>query len=222
MTEPIDWEEEEDRIAPRFLAAGDPTGWFEELYAGGESGRLTMPFSRRDPHPLLAEWAEARGLAGAGRRALIVGCGLGADAEYIAGRGFRTTAFDISEAAVRIARRRHEGSPVDYAVANLLDPPPGWARSFDLVVEIFTVQALPDPPRRQAIANVGSLVGNGGTLIVIASIHGDSKTGEPPPWPLTREEIEAFGTGGVRPVLIEVAELPGTVDARRWRAEFER
>lgn len=221
MTEPIDWEEEEDRIAPRFLAADDPTGWFEELYAGGESGRITMPFSRTEPHPLLTEWAGRR-LAGAGGRAVIVGCGLGADAEYIAGRSFRTTAFDISEAAVRIAQRRHEGSPVDYVVGNLLDPPREWLGAFDLVVEIFTVQALPDPPRRQAIRNVSRLVAAEGTLIVIASIHGDSKTGEPPPWPLTRAEIDAFATGGLTPVAIDIAELPGGVDQRRWRAEFQR
>ena len=215
MTEPIDWEEEEDRIAPRFLAAGDPTGWFEELYAGGESGRLTMPFSRRDPHPLLAEWAEARGLAGAGRRALIVGCGLGADAEYIAGRGFRTTAFDISEAAVRIARRRHEGSPVDYAVANLLDPPPGWARSFDLVVEIFTVQALPESVREKATAAVASLLAPGGTLFVVMMSREEGTVADGPPWVFTRSQMDGFAVDGVKAVSIEGQD-------GRWIGEFTR
>lgn len=30
---PIDWEEGEGRLAPRALAAGDATGWFDQLYA---------------------------------------------------------------------------------------------------------------------------------------------------------------------------------------------
>jgi SAM-dependent methyltransferase len=218
----IEWEEEEDRVAPRYLAAGDPTGWFEELYAAGEDGRITMPFDREHPHPLLVEWAERRNLAGDGRRALVVGCGLGADAEYVADRGFDTTGFDISEAAVRIAQRRHPGSPVHYLVADLLDPPREWLHSFDLVVEIITVQALPDPPRRQAITNVSRLVGTNGTLFVVAAIDGDGEPFEPPPWPLRRDEIDAFATDGITPVHVEIATVPGTTGDRRWRAEFER
>ncbi len=36
----IGWEEEEERLAFQALAAGDATGWFEELYAAGASGRV--------------------------------------------------------------------------------------------------------------------------------------------------------------------------------------
>jgi len=117
---PIDWEEEEDRVASKYLAAGDPTGWFEELYAAGKSGRITMPFDRKQPHPLLVEWAEQHRLKGAGKNAIVVGCGLGADAEYIASRAFQTTAFDISESAIQLARERHPQSRVDYLAADLL------------------------------------------------------------------------------------------------------
>jgi SAM-dependent methyltransferase len=220
--EPIDCDDEEARIAPRFLAAGDPTGWFEELYAAGESGRITMPWSRREPHALLVDWAETGNLTGDGRRAIVVGCGLGADAEYIAGRGFQTIGFDISEAAVRIARHRHPASAVQYVQADLLEPLHHWLCGFDLVVEIITVQALPDPPRGQAIANVSRLVGTAGTLLVIAAVHDDDGMEPPPPWPLRREEIEAFAGDGLTPVRIEIRTMPGTANEQRWRAEFQR
>ena len=36
--ESIGWEEEADRLASRALAAGDATGWFEQLYAAGAVG----------------------------------------------------------------------------------------------------------------------------------------------------------------------------------------
>ena len=54
-----------------------------------------MPWDRRLPHWALATWAEARGLDGNGWCAIVVGCGLGADAPYLADLGFDTTAFDL-------------------------------------------------------------------------------------------------------------------------------
>ena len=97
------------------------------------------------------EWVEARRPDGAGRRAIVVGSGLGDDAELVAGLGYATVAFDIAPTAVRTAQERFPGSAVEYRTADLLDPPPGWPGAFDLVVECITVQSLPDPPRREAI-----------------------------------------------------------------------
>jgi hypothetical protein len=60
------------------------------------------------------------------------------------------------------------------------------------------VQAFPDPPRRQAIVNVGRLVAPGGTLLAIAARHtADANTGPGLPWPLRREEVETFATDGL-------------------------
>jgi SAM-dependent methyltransferase len=220
---PDDWHDEGGRLAARSLADGDPTGWFDRLYAAGDSGRVGMPWSRIEPDPLLVGWAQARDLAGEGRRAIVVGSGLGADAEYIASLGFETVAFDISETAIRIARERFPGSAVAYETADLLDPPEQWLRAFDLVVEIITVQALPDPPRRQAIVNVGRLVAPRGTLLVVAAIHDEQAAdGAGPPWPLTRDEIEAFGTDGLRITEVEMVSPTGGSTDLRWRAQLER
>lgn len=38
-----DWEQHADRLAARALAAGDPTGWFEQLYAAGRAGAVAVP-----------------------------------------------------------------------------------------------------------------------------------------------------------------------------------
>ena len=213
-------EEQAGRLAAESLAAGDPTGWFERLYAAAEDGEAVVPWARRAPRPMLVEWAQARGLDGEGRRALVVGSGLGDDAEYVAGLGFDTVAFDVAASAVRAAQRRFPDSKVRYVAADLLDPPVAWREAFDLVVESLTVQSLPDPPRRAAIARVADLVAPGGTLLVIASgreaAHGPVQG---PPWPLTRAEIDAFATGGLRPVRIEHIPDAGEL---RWRAEFAR
>ena len=142
-----DWDQRAGELYPAAIADGDPTAWFDRLYAAGEAGEVSMPWERDDPHPLLREWAERHDVRGEGRRAVVVGCGLGADAEYLARLGFETTGFDVAATAVRLAAERHPGTPVDYRVADLLDLPADWRHAFDLVVEIFTIQALPDPPR---------------------------------------------------------------------------
>jgi SAM-dependent methyltransferase len=206
------------QLAAGSSAAGDPLGWFEPLYAAAGRGEAVVPWDRGAAHPLLVTWAQAHQLSGGAGRALVVGCGPGYDAEYVAGLGFDTVAFDIAASAVRAAQERFPGSQVQYRTADLLDPPADWREAFDLVVESYTVQALPDPPRRDAITSVGRMVGPGGTLIVIALARGEHEDpGQGPPWPLTRAEIEAFAVPGVQPVRIEEVRDP-TV-APRWRAE---
>jgi SAM-dependent methyltransferase len=211
------------QMAAESLAADDPTGWFERLYSAAAAGQTQVPWDRGEPSRFLVEWASRQHLSGAGRRAIVVGCGLGDDAEYISGLGFATTAFDISATAVRTARRRHPGSAVRYDTANLLSLPAGWLESFDLVVESLTLQAMPDPPRARAIASVGRLVAPGGTLVAIARAREPGEPfDDPPPWALTRAEIDALAAPGLRPVRIEDMREAGPPPARRWRAEFTR
>jgi SAM-dependent methyltransferase len=155
---PADWEKEEERLASASLAADDPTGWFDQLYAAGASGQVQMPWGRIEPHALLTGWVQDRNLTGGGRRAVVVGCGLGARAQYLASLGFDTIGFDISETAIRLASQRFPASKVCYITADVLDLPARWVHGFDVVVEIITVQAMPDPPRRQAITDLGRLV----------------------------------------------------------------
>ena len=175
-----------------------------------------MPWDAEAPQQLLLDWTRERGLRGEGRSAVVVGCGLGRDAELIGSLGFHTIAFDVSVTAIRGAQRRHPESPVHYVVADLLELPAGWPGAFDLVVESITVQSLPRWLREQATAAVASLVAPGGTLIVVSSALGEHEDPDAgPPWPLTQPEIEAFSTDELRPVRIEQI-------GDRWRAELQR
>jgi pimeloyl-ACP methyl ester carboxylesterase/ubiquinone/menaquinone biosynthesis C-methylase UbiE len=218
-----DWSQRADRLAATAVAAGEPTAWFERLYAGALRGQSAMPWDRSDPNQLLSQWSSERSLSGSGKRALVVGCGLGADAEYVAALGFRTTAFDVSESAISIARARHPDSPVDYRTADALHLPAEWRRAFDLVVEIYTVQALPLSLRRDVIAAVADLVADGGTLIVIQAARRDlAEPPDGPPWPLHRTEIDLFAAEGLRPVMVELIDASWSHLGGHWRAEFTR
>jgi SAM-dependent methyltransferase len=207
-----------DRIAAPALAAGDPTGWFEDLYAEAAKGTASVPWGTDVPGATLVDWFSGRP-PGTGR-ALVVGCGYGRDAEFVATRGYDTTGFDIAPTAIDSARVRHADSPVHYEVADLLALPAEWIGAFDLVIESHNVQALPVELHASATAAVSSLVAPGGTLLVLGAVPADGAPPPGPPWPLTRGEVEAFGTALVLDSL-ETVQLPG-MDPARWRAVLRR
>ena len=212
-----EWNVRADELSAAAIGAGEPTAWFDRLYAAGVAGEVSMPWDRTGPQVRLEEWARATGLDGAGRRAVVVGCGLGADAAYLAGLGFATTGFDISPTAVDQAHERHADAGVDFVVGDLLDLPDAWLGAFDLVVEIFTVQALPDPPRRDAIAAVPGLVAPGGTLLAVEfRADGSQPDDQGPPFPQDRDAMLALAGDVLEVVSLE--ELEGPL----WRLECRR
>ncbi len=207
-----DWEPRANELAAEAIAAGEPTAWFDRLYAEGAAGDLAMPWGRDQPMPLLLSWLdETRPEPG---RAVVVGCGLGADAEHLAGLGHTVTAFDQAPTAVAQARARHPQSSVDYRVADATDLPADLVGGFDLVVEIFTLQSVPDPPRSAIAAGVASLPAPGGTLLVV-TLRDTGVDEQGPPFQLTLADLARLEVDGVRRVRLEEAD-------RLWVATFRR
>jgi SAM-dependent methyltransferase len=200
-------------LAREYVERGDAVGWFEPLYerAAGDPGRIQ--WADLAPNPQLVVWLDREGVQGEGRRALVVGCGLGDDAEFVAALGFAVTAFDSAPTAISMARVRHPGSWVAYEVADVLAPPEAWRGAFALVVESFTVQALPPGSHARAISSVRGFLAPGGTLLVIASAADEPPTAGPP-FPLTRAEMESFG--------FAPDQIERVADGALWRAELTR
>lgn len=130
-------------IAQRYLKNGNVVGWFEALYSQADDDTSIIPWADLKPNPNLIAWLNRRLLQPSGKTALVIGCGLGDDAEELFRRGFDTTAFDISPTAISWCRRRFPKSSVCYAVADLFRPPDEWAKEFDFVLESYTLQVLP-------------------------------------------------------------------------------
>lgn len=209
-------------VAAPFLARGDAVGWFDALYAKYDGELERIPWAGPAGHALYGDWlASAPGLAGA--RTLVVGCGLGEEAEQAAAAGCAVTAFDVSPTAVAWAKRRFPASPVHYRVADLFDPPPSWRASFEVVIEIYTVQALPLELRERALDAVASFVAPAGRLYLLARGRDDDAPPGDVPWPLSRRELARLRDAG----LLErdfVDHLDHEVDPpmRRFRALYER
>ncbi|MFW5473599.1 class I SAM-dependent methyltransferase [Knoellia sp. CPCC 206450] len=219
-TEPRRWQQEADRLAQASIERGDPTSWFEELYAAGEAGEVTMAWDHDDPQPLLAAWLREHGVRGEGRTAVVVGCGLGADAEHVASLGFQTTAFDLSPTAIRTALGRHPDTKVDYRAADLFDLPEGWRQAFDLVVDVYTVQALPRELRERTVGAIADLVAPGGTLVAVQGVLPPDDDGSGPPWLLTGDDVALFAGHGLSEV--EVVADGSLTDYPCWRAVLAR
>ena len=201
--------------------ASDPyrRAWFEAVYETAGEDPAQIPWADLAPHPLLAAWLAKADAPASGARALDVGCGLGDNAAAVAARGWNVTGFDLSPRATRWAKSRFPG--LQFVAADLFAPPPDWNGVFDLVHECYTLQALPDVARAQAMRQIARFARIGGTLLVIARARDGSGPVAGPPWPLSREEIVSFEAHGLRAEAIE--QLPDPSDGKpHWRATFRR
>lgn len=147
--------------------------------------------------------AEATSLAPG--TALDVGCGEGADAVWLAQRGWAVTAVDISDVALGRARAHaaSAGAVVSFERADLVATPPA-ASSYDLVSAQFF--HLPDPPRAKAYLGLGTAVAPGGHLLVVGH-HPSEHIGKDHPERLfTTDEIVGLFPDGWQVVTAEARE----------------
>jgi SAM-dependent methyltransferase len=204
-------------------ARNDPIGWFEELYSTANNDVAQIPWADQKPNPNLTTWLDRERVNGAGRSAIVVGCGLGDDAEELARRGFVVTAFDVSTTAIDWCKRRFPTSSVRFQQADLLNLPADFHDHFDFVFEAYTIQALPRSVRPQAVAAVASLVARGGELLVICRGREDHEDEGSLPWPMTHAEVGSFEQHGLRRESLEnYFDEEREPPIRRFRARFRK
>jgi SAM-dependent methyltransferase len=209
-------------LAAEFNAKGDPLGWFDALYREAESGVSEVPWADLVPNPNLADFRNSHSQETRNKSALIIGSGLGDDAEQLAAWGFQTTAFDISPTAISATKKRFPSTTVEYVVADLLAPPESWRAKFDFVVESYTLQSLPPDLRVQAFARIAEFLKPAGLLLVIARGRDPEEDPGHVPWRLTRAELAEFSSAGLQEVSFEDYLDPHDPGVRKFRATYLR
>ena len=187
-----------EKLAQEAQDKGDPSGWFEPLYQEASGDSDQVPWSKLAIHPFFQDWLRENPISGAGKTALVIGCGLGDDAETLAKLGFEVTAFDISPTAIAWCGRRFPESKVNYQVADVFALPSQWKNAFDFVFECRTIQALPLSVRSRCIQAIAETVTPHGTLLVITRLR-DSEITDPegPPWALSEAELSQLQNRGL-------------------------
>jgi len=208
------------RVAQEHLDRGDHAGWFEPIYAAAAGDPERIPWADLAPNPNVTRYIEAKGIRGTGKKALKVGCGLGDDAEYLAGIGFRVLAFDVAPTSIAWCRRRFPQSQVDYAVCDLFQAPGAWRQAFEFVLESYTLQVLPPHIRRKAMACIAQFVAPGGTLLVIARGRDEGEPKGEMPWPLLKSELEGFRKSDLEEITFEDYQDEDEPEVRRFRAVY--
>jgi SAM-dependent methyltransferase len=209
------------KIAGEYAERGDRLGWFDEVYrqAGGDTE--TIPWADLEPNRFFKAWAERHQLKGDGRKALVVGCGLGDDAKYLDDFGFDVTAFDISPNAIEWARKLHKDTDIRFEIGDLFNADKAWLGAFDFVLEIYTIQPLPMDLRAGAIDAVASFVAPGGELVVVSRGRENGEEVGHIPYPLSREDLSGIEQAGLKEV--EFNEVRDDVDdERRFVVHYRR
>ncbi len=124
------------------------------------------------PNPQLT--AEASDLAPGA--ALDLGCGEGADAIWLAGRGWAVTGLDVSAVALGRAAAHAEAAGISEDVEWIQQDLASWVpdRQFDLVTAQFLHSTL--TPWQQTLRLAAAAVRTGGTLLIV----GHHPVGLPP------------------------------------------
>ncbi|MEQ1761788.1 MAG: class I SAM-dependent methyltransferase [Pyrinomonadaceae bacterium] len=235
-------------LATEFAERGDALGWFDALYQEAAGDNEKIPWGDLEPNRFFKAWAEKTGLRGDGRKALVIGCGLGDDAVYLDDLGFDVTGFDISPTAIEWVRKLHKSRDIKFKVADLFAPPSAWIYKsppataggtdqlspaaavgtdsdggFDFVLEVYTIQPLPIEMRERVMDSIASFVAPGGELLIVTRGREDDEEVVKVPWPVSRKELARFEASGLVQTHFEV--MPDDTDdepADRFIIQYRR
>lgn len=100
--------------------------------------------------------------------ALDLGCGTGVKSIYLAKKGFRVTGIDISEAAIKYARKnaKKAGMKVEFIVADATDLSFFENKKFDFVLDWANLHGIPKAKHKKYVDGIIKHTKKGGKLIL--------------------------------------------------------
>ena len=172
--------------------------FFENVYKNADKDNLvSIPWANLVANEHLVAYLNVKDEMTYGR-ALVIGCGLGDDADALAKMGYAVDAIDISQTAIGMAKKRFATSGIDFRVEDIFKLPASMSGLYDFVFESRTIQSLDPKFRDELIEIIAGLVAKDGELLVHTNIQDDNENYGGPPWPLYRRELSGFEKYGLK------------------------
>ena len=122
-----------------------------------------------EPSEELIEWLQDNKID-IGEEICEIGCGEGRDSLYLAELGYNITAFDISESAIKLCKKRAEERKLDatFNIENLVTPYQKLEYSFRWIFSVSTLHMLiEDNDRISFLKNIHSMLENNGKFLLV-------------------------------------------------------
>jgi len=172
--------------------------FFDNVYknARKQDNLEMIPWARLGPNIYLSDFLHKNNTIKG--KALVIGCGLGDDANALAKAGYRVDAIDISGTAIAMAKERFSNTAIDFRVEDIFRLPDYMLAYYDLVFESRTIQSIDPKFRVELVKIIANLLKEGGELLVHTNIQDDHENFGGPPWPLYRGELDQFKEYGLK------------------------
>lgn len=174
----------------------DQDYWDRHWQDGRHGAPVALAATPPNPHLVREVGSLDRGTA------LDAGCGTGAEAIWLASRGWRVTGADIAEQALERAAQRAAltgvADRVQWVQADLSEWEPG--ATYDLVT---THYAHPAMPQLEFYDRVASWVAPSGTLLIVGHLHHGREHGGAEP-PVSASVTAATITARLDPTVWEI------------------
>ncbi|ADG92966.1 Methyltransferase type 11 [Arcobacter nitrofigilis DSM 7299] len=180
------------KMVKQYQEDNKPLDWFDTIYKNANGDYKKVFWADLEASPYLINWLKNNKINKQAPKAIVIGCGVGDDAEALSDFGFEVTAFDISPTAIELCKKRYPNTKVDYLVANLFEYDKSWLKNFDLVYECNTIQVLPGDYRIKARVAISNLLTIGGYVLVSCRSREENKNLTDIPLPLDKKEINQF------------------------------
>ena len=180
------------KMVKSYQEKDDPTGWFDSIYSDAQGDYKAVFWADLEASPYLIHWLKKHPDNSKNKKAIVIGCGVGDDAQALSEFGYKVIAFDISPNAIKLCKDRYPDTKVKYVVADLFDYSKQWIENFDLVYECNTIQVLPGKYRIQARKAISKLITKDGYALVSCRSRKKGKQENDIPLPLDLEEINKF------------------------------
>lgn len=195
---------------------------WEEHYQADDG---PLPWDIGTPSPDLVNYFE--GLREPPVQVLEIGCGTGTNALWMAEKGSKVLATDISPTAIEKARKKQEesGVGVDFRVSNILEEAPLEDSSVDFVFDRGVYHTMSLDSRPMFINAVANILRSGGHWLCLAGSADEEREPDapgPPQLKVSELVVLAEEHFEVHSVSRTCFILPDGVSRLAWRVLYQR